>query len=738
MAQPYTELNPPVDSGATTTPSTINQSRGFDPNLSKAGAIKTSGDALDMGIKTADQFVRDTIKDTAYKEIDAVRDEYGARDSALNQRRFDNESAIPSGLGIAGKNLDDLQRGYQQGTIKYSQYLARLDSAARQLRAQYPGYRDYIDNTISNITGFTPANRLVTQLEEEAKKLGHATEEEKFQRQYLKENEAHLPPNYYSSVKNGTRYNFLDIQQYVANDKRTKADMDKMKANISIEKEGTDLYTQKLNRLAVFDINNSIGKALEPVTKQLGDIQLKAQEEEKRTGAVSPGTEAEVRRSIGLVKEATSKIVESKLNSQDYRLLSTDAREKIRKDASNIISGLEDSYTNKDWGTLTARLHAVKASTESADMAALSDTGISILGAVNRQAGPQVANTLAIRLAPDLASASTLHRLTSQIEANKLTLGMSNPSKTLDKLADVGANPNITRVTVQAPIDLILNSNVTPTVKTKIIDSYYGPNSNPDDILNKAKTSQDRRALFDIFTKPEITKEIVNQAKQSGNPEVLNKYTTWTNKAFAGTFFKELADLDSIMTSPNVEVKYNPTTNQFVATPKDMSGLRGLENTPAKIALDASQRISNLLNGDRLSGINQAIKNMLPVWKEQGLDPITQVGQIVSSHHSIIEPSASGFETVLNKVTKGYNDVIKNLAPKTQGKVDLNSNILDIPIPTNEDSVPLTREQQIQRFIDLSGEMDKIYKSMSNDLEFKKRYGEDFGKYLQKYNKENK
>jgi muramidase (phage lysozyme) len=60
--------------------------------------------------------------------------------------------------------LNRLTQAYNAGNLSDSYYDAQLVSVAKQLRAKYPGFRDEVDQAISQITGIQPANALRSSL----------------------------------------------------------------------------------------------------------------------------------------------------------------------------------------------------------------------------------------------------------------------------------------------------------------------------------------------------------------------------------------------------------------------------------------------------------------------------------------------------------------------------------------------------------------------------------------------
>lgn len=125
-----------------------NASKGQNPDKSGGTMWEATGDALKNVVKIADDFVKDDIASTVRQNVDAIQN------IALG---YHDDIARRAG------STDELTEAYRGGAISPSYYWMQMDQASRQLRAQYPGYRDEIDKEFSSRTGQVPANALIAE-----------------------------------------------------------------------------------------------------------------------------------------------------------------------------------------------------------------------------------------------------------------------------------------------------------------------------------------------------------------------------------------------------------------------------------------------------------------------------------------------------------------------------------------------------------------------------------------------
>lgn len=154
------------------------------PNMSSKIALETAGSALESGVTLVDTAIKKGISDTAYAKIDPLRDEYTAGleklkgnldqgtvpkpDGAVAPGKslldanasLDDEPEIPAGLESGLSRIDRLAAAKAAGSprLNDTKYSSDTLDVAKQLRSQYPGWREYIDQKVSQASGLPVAN----------------------------------------------------------------------------------------------------------------------------------------------------------------------------------------------------------------------------------------------------------------------------------------------------------------------------------------------------------------------------------------------------------------------------------------------------------------------------------------------------------------------------------------------------------------------------------------------------
>ena len=190
-------FNPPIPDKEP--PSYLNLSRPVDnvrSDQSMEALFKGIGDVFSQGAKAADFLTKESlskgIRDTLYPlrdefigQLDATKaklqasgakmsdggteadplrpdDPYSAYGQADEPTLVDKEPAPkPADLDTLPKTLEVLQSARANGKLSPTDYLGRLATIAKNFRARYPGYRDFIDREVASITGVDPANAYI-------------------------------------------------------------------------------------------------------------------------------------------------------------------------------------------------------------------------------------------------------------------------------------------------------------------------------------------------------------------------------------------------------------------------------------------------------------------------------------------------------------------------------------------------------------------------------------------------
>lgn len=224
-------FNPQVSNQEVRDPNYLGYAKVTDappPNQSAALAIDTATKGLDGAISVTDTSIKRGIEDQAYKLIDPERDQMTAAlekvkeqtkvaapaqtvtgsttgNSLLDANASMDTPDVPDGVEQGLDRISQLKEAQKAQKINDTQYSGNVLAIAKQLRAQYPGYRDYVDQEISKVSGLPVANayyqNLITDINRQlAQNTGKA---DKVESLYLKNLDVPRIQEYWAGYKKG-------------------------------------------------------------------------------------------------------------------------------------------------------------------------------------------------------------------------------------------------------------------------------------------------------------------------------------------------------------------------------------------------------------------------------------------------------------------------------------------------------------------------------------------------------
>lgn len=219
-------------------PDQTGASRGSSPNRSWEVLFGGLGDAVSGVVGAVDTGIKQSIKYDAQNIFQDAQKPY---------------EVPPADLTKGAESIKTLQAAWEQGKLSDVHYYGLLATQTKTLRAKYPGYEDFVDQTIQEVTGVRPANSyrnaIVSELNSQQNAIADGEKQWKtFENQNL-DTIAFLFPDYFTDP---SKYNRDAVRGGVAKYLGVKNN-DKYLKDIS--KENT--YATAVNSLSL-DVNTMI------------------------------------------------------------------------------------------------------------------------------------------------------------------------------------------------------------------------------------------------------------------------------------------------------------------------------------------------------------------------------------------------------------------------------------------------------------------------------------------------
>jgi hypothetical protein len=173
-------------------------SKGGIPNRAFEALFEGVGQAVQGTAHALDQNVQSNIREDVYQGVDAANDAIGVDSGAIvGDAKLGGPSPsqpLPNEISEAKIVLDRISNARNSGALKESHYWGKLETMVKGLRQRYPGYREQIDNIVSDVTGTTPANALRASLLNEMDAESRGMEDsKKYERTFITNNLGDVP-----------------------------------------------------------------------------------------------------------------------------------------------------------------------------------------------------------------------------------------------------------------------------------------------------------------------------------------------------------------------------------------------------------------------------------------------------------------------------------------------------------------------------------------------------------------
>lgn len=144
----------------------------FKADTTQGQGLTNFAKALDSASSTLDNIYKSFAKEETQSGLEKIRDAWtqdlntATGSSPLENAQGDTTNTpnggedIPQGLATMPRTANALKDARTQGKLTEGDYWQRTEAYVRQMRARYPGHKDYVDQVAQHVLGTNPANAL--------------------------------------------------------------------------------------------------------------------------------------------------------------------------------------------------------------------------------------------------------------------------------------------------------------------------------------------------------------------------------------------------------------------------------------------------------------------------------------------------------------------------------------------------------------------------------------------------
>lgn len=654
------ELNPAYEKKHEET--YLNYSRGADaPNALRTPIAKEAdrsignvGDIILGSIQAKDTLYKERIRQEVTTDVDNWRDPY----IGVSTSSGSPDANVPADLRRQIERMDAVSQTAAEGKLTDKHYWMQMENIARATRSRYPGYREYIDNVVSNITGGTPANVLAKMVANEAENLkSSATKRRDWVEKEL------LDKGVSPASMGGRTTQELETRL---------AEKNKVEYDLKLSQSQTNLMSSKMaldDKFTEREANYQVNKAL---TDNLSDMLTDYRKSRDTTisnlrdNEMSPGELAQVEAAGLEYKNAA--ISQANAILDGYSGLTPDGRKTILASVQARVDQEIQTITAGNTTTKELLANSVEYVKTLDSRAALEDMGEvwRTLGAVDREMGGQIGAKTWI----DNGGRRQLdaHSAIKNAKFNLAPVDFGRPPPKIgEHTKAIIENPSIPTNNKGEAItqaldthirNLTVNPNTTPEVKANIVRSLYDEKS-PDFINRIDKGNNDDIAVFQKMNSPTVTKTM-EELRAAGYSEEYKMWDTWREINARALYSGDLDTMKNInVNSTYLKYKMNPDGTLDI----EYTFPRGRDNdsfaidsrTPGYlIEMGQNWALGAEASKNRVNGM---INAMRPLWDAQGLDPVEQSTRLLAMNGFDLNPGLRP-NTLFESFTKFLQEMV--------------------------------------------------------------------------------
>jgi hypothetical protein len=626
--------------------------------------LETAGNAITGATSLADQIVKQTIDSDIHKQVDEQQSQFtqGLEQTAkglgiptassntdilpADQPQGQN---VPAGVTNGLSRIQSLSNGIANGTggkINDTLYSANITSIAKQLRAQYPGYRDYIDQEISKASGMPIANAYYKNLMQDINSglVNQKALMEKPINQLASaaSSGVHIGNVYASDVYNAVltgkitamagmqwlnqvqSINFDFKQREAArNDFKGGREMLSITSADDANKEAAATASATFNAIKLTS-GQTIGQVIDSARR--GTLQLSDADAQK-TGQVIQAQEDAYKQQLW-TKWNQSGLVTQLGGAEKAKAI-------IQQNADMTFGAAKNAIYAKDGGLAT--FHLEQNAAMNADfkngLLADKDVGAAALNmkALTDQMGPNWAQTA---VGTTLLQSNTDTKFKTYLERKVAAAATGNasdirfPPSFSGDIADAQGKQIPPQSGYYRSLAGVVNGITDPKVdintKQKIANYFFAP-SNLGVLEKLQRDSGSGRgqivgadSAFMNMTSPAVTREM--EKIRQVNPELFQQYRAWAQDSFNTLTRDDITTLAEFETR-GVKVRFNPETHQFAVTENNIQprSIAPYTTGPLDNAINRlNLRLLNLAKVEEASGSGDINEFLLQTLSENG------------------------------------------------------------------------------------------------------------------------
>jgi hypothetical protein len=524
------------------------------------------------------------IEDKVYQVASEERNEYTSTlekikqtgvSKILSEGPEEGAAETPDEVSTLGDTLSTLKSAKDAGKISSSYYYGRLNEKAKGLRAQYPGFKQEIDNEFAKVTGVNPANAYVRALTQDINRgASAASSEQKKAVSFIAQRNGY--PNAQVMMQAAERggLRLSQAMEWAAPYEREDYELKRRSAVFQDNNITRETQKIKVGELFDFAASTAVSRSVDTMSGRMGIYS--AEDASKLDTAVKAGIVPQaqwVTWGQELAGHKTQLELQMKRDadrSGASRILGNDEVNKRIKASLAPLDALQERIYNKDVGGYTRLAQDLKGINEEAQKGLLTHPKLGPylqmaqgLKEIGGEANLQKFSLDVIKgdFPSDLKTYFTQWR--NGIATQQRIRNGENPITFNDVIDDIkakGIKDKKLNVAVLKEVNKITDGSVPEEIRLNYAQAAFS--SGNRGMISKLAEGEGQQKVFQDFTSPAMTQSMFELGKK--NPQIWKNYVDWTQETLANELInKEINGLSQIR-NPHIRVGWDTENKRFV------------------------------------------------------------------------------------------------------------------------------------------------------------------------------
>lgn len=528
--------------------------------------------------------VKKDIEDKVYQVANKEREEYTAALEKIKQTGVSNilnpssdGATAPDEVSSLSDTLSTLKSARDSGKISSSYYEGRLLAEAKKLRAQYPGFRQEIDEQFAKVTGSNPANAYIRALTVDINRgASQASSELKKAESFVAQRNGY--PNaatIMQGVRNG-QIGMTEAMQWAAPYEREDYELKRRSAIFSDQKMEKETQKTKVGELFDFAAATAVNRSVDTMSGRMGINS--AEDAMKLDSAVKAGIVPQQQwvqwgQELAIHKtQLQLQMTRDADKSGATRILGKEEVNKRIGDSLKPLDMMIDRIYNKDVGGYTRMAQDLKGINEEAQKGLLTHPKLGpylqMQQAFKEIGGEQNLQKFNLDLIKgdfnsDLKTyfGNWQKGIATQFSANN-GKGVSTFNDWIDDIKSKGVKDKKFNEAVMKEVNKITDGTIPEDIRTNYAQAAFSPGNRG--MISKLAEGEGQSRTFQRWTSPEMTKAMFELGKK--NPQVWKNYVDWAQETLANELANK--DINSLaeVRNPHIRVGWDTENKRFVTS----------------------------------------------------------------------------------------------------------------------------------------------------------------------------